>query len=67
MKVQVTILENRTRVKIKHPGPGERGEWRVIHRVVNSGEENPAYEIENVFHGRRRIMRRSRLTVRRGT
>jgi hypothetical protein len=66
-QIQVTVLENRTKVKIKHPGPGERGTWRVLDLVKNSGWDNPAYEIENEKSGRRRIIRKDRLTVLRRT
>jgi hypothetical protein len=67
MKIEVSILENQTKVKIKQPGPGERGIWIITGLVPNSGLDNPAYDVQNEKSGRRRIFRRDRLTVMRGT
>jgi len=67
MKKDISILENKTEVRIKSPGPGERGVWVVIGRVNNSGSDDPAYDVINDKTGRRRIFRRSRMEVKRGT
>ena len=50
-------------VKVRKPGQGERGYWRVIGEVANSGPADPAYDLTNLASGRRRIFRASRLTV----
>lgn len=62
-----SVLENGTKVRIKKPGPGERGLWVITGRVNNSGTEDPAYDVQNEVSGRRRIIRRSRMEVKRGT
>jgi hypothetical protein len=52
-----------TEVKVRKPGQGERGVWRVLGEVANSGPDDPAYDLTNLVSGRRRIFRASRLTV----
>jgi hypothetical protein len=53
-------------VKVRKAGQGERGTWRVLGEVANSGPDDPAYDLTNLVSGRRRIFRASRLTVVRG-
>jgi hypothetical protein len=56
-------IEKGSEVKVRKPGQGERGVWRVVGEVANSGPEDPAYDLTNLVSGRRRIFRASRLTV----
>ena len=63
MRVRVRILTNGTRVRIRRPGPGERGLWLVAGRVVGSGRDDPAYDLRHTRSGRMRILRRSRLRL----
>jgi hypothetical protein len=63
MRVRLRILANGTRVRIRHPGPGERGLWLVAGRVVGSGRDDPAYDLRHNRSGRTRILRRSRLRL----
>jgi hypothetical protein len=56
-------IETGSEVKVRKPGQGERGVWRVTGEVANSGPDDPAYDLTNVVSGRRRIFRASRLTV----
>jgi hypothetical protein len=48
-------------VKVRSPGPGERGHWIVEGEVRNSGPADPAYDVHHQINGRPRIFRRSRL------
>jgi hypothetical protein len=61
MRVRLRILTPGTRVRIRRPGPGERGLWVVGDRLVGSGLQDPAYELRQGRSGRARILRRSRL------
>ena len=56
-------IEKGSQVKIRKAGQGERGVWKVLGEVANSGPEDPAYDLTNLVSGRRRIFRASRLTV----
>jgi hypothetical protein len=56
-------IEKGSEVKVRKPGQGERGVWRVVGEVANSGPDDPAYDLTNLVSGRRRIFRASRLTV----
>ena len=56
-------IEKGSEVKVRKPGQGERGIWRVVGEVANSGPEDPAYDLTNLVSGRRRIFRASRLTL----
>jgi hypothetical protein len=56
-------IEKGSEVKVRKPGQGERGIWKVTGEVANSGPEDPAYDLTNLVSGRRRIFRASRLTV----
>jgi hypothetical protein len=56
-------IQKGSEVKVRKPGQGERGVWRVVGEVANSGPEDPAYDLTNLVSGRRRIFRASRLTV----
>jgi hypothetical protein len=67
MRVHLRVLVPGTRVRIRRPGPGERGLWVVGDRVVGSGLQDPAYELRQEPHGRTRILRRSRLRLTRIT
>jgi hypothetical protein len=67
MRVRLRVLENGTRVRIRRPGPGERGTWIVGGRVTGSGVDDPAYELRHGRSGRPRILRRSRLRLVRAT
>jgi hypothetical protein len=67
LKVRLRVLEDGTRVRIRRPGPGERGIWIVGGRVTGSGLEDPAYELRHQRSGRPRILRRSRLRLVRAT
>jgi hypothetical protein len=66
MEVQIPGMQDiqkGSEVKVRKPGQGERGVWRVMGEVANSGPDDPAYDLTNVVSGRRRIFRASRLTV----
>jgi hypothetical protein len=56
-------IEKGSEVKVRKPGQGERGIWKVTGEVANSGPDDPAYDLTNLVSGRRRIFRASRLTV----
>jgi hypothetical protein len=56
-------IEKGSEVKVRKAGQGERGVWRVVGEVANSGPDDPAYDLTNLVSGRRRIFRASRLTV----
>jgi hypothetical protein len=56
-------IQTGSEVKVRKPGQGERGVWRVVGEVANSGPDDPAYDLTNLVSGRRRIFRASRLTV----
>ena len=61
------VLTNGTRVRIRQPGPGERGLWLVAGRVVGSSLDDPAYDLHHARSGRTRLLRRSRLRLVRTT
>ena len=67
MTIDLPELEKGTKVRIKRPKAGERGLWTIVGRVPNSGTDDPAYDVTNDKTGRRRIFRRSRMEVKRGT
>jgi hypothetical protein len=67
MKVRLRVLATGTRVRIRQPGPGERGVWIVRGRVTGSGPDDPAYDLRQERTGRSRILRRSRLRLVRAT
>jgi hypothetical protein len=67
MRVRLRILISGTRVRVRRPGPGERGLWVVGDRLVGSGLHDPAYELHHQPSGRTRILRRSRLRLTRTT
>ena len=67
MRVRLRVLTHGTSVRIRRPGPGERGLWLVGGRVVGSGLDDPAYELRLERSGRTRILRRSRLRLTRTT
>jgi hypothetical protein len=67
MKVRLRILDNGTRVRIRQPGPGERGIWIIGGRVTGSGLQDPAYDLGHERTGRPRILRRSRPRLVRAT
>jgi hypothetical protein len=67
MRVRLRVLTPGTRVRIRHPGPGERGLWLVGGRLVGSGPDDPAYELRHARSGRARVLRRSRLRLVRAT
>jgi hypothetical protein len=67
MRVRLRILTPGTRVRIRRPGRGERGLWMVGDRLVGSGPDDPAYELNHRPSGRTRILRRSRLRLTRTT
>jgi hypothetical protein len=67
MKVRLHVLEDDTRVRVRQPGPGERGIWIVAGRVTGSGLQDPAYDLNHERTGRARILRRSRLRLVRNT
>jgi hypothetical protein len=67
MRVRLHILTPGTRVRIRRPGPGERGLWVAGDRLVGSGLHDPAYELQHQPSGRTRILRRSRLRLTRTT
>jgi hypothetical protein len=56
-------IQKGSEVKVRKAGQGERGTWRVLGEVANSGPDDPAYDLTNLTSGRRRIFRASRLTV----
>jgi hypothetical protein len=63
MRVRLRVLVPGTRVRIRRPGPGERGLWVVGGRVVGSGLDDPAYDLRHQRSGRPRILRCSRLRL----
>ena len=63
MRVRLRVLTHGTSVRIRRPGPGERGLWLVAGRVAGSGTDDPAYELRHQRSGRPRILRRSRLRL----
>jgi hypothetical protein len=63
MRVRLRVLTHGTPVRIRWPGPGERGTWLVAGRVAGSGTDDPAYELRQQRNGRSRILRRSRLRL----
>jgi hypothetical protein len=63
MRVRLRVLTPGTRVRVRRPGPGERGAWVVGDRLVGSGLDDPAYELRRERSGRARILRRSRLRL----
>ncbi len=67
MRVRLRILVPGTRVRVRRPGPGERGLWVVGDRLVGSGLDDPAYELRHQPSDRARILRRSRLRLTRST
>jgi hypothetical protein len=67
MRVRLRVLTPGTRVRIRRPGPGERGLWLVGGRLVGSGLDDPAYDLRHQRSGRARILRRSRLRLTRST
>jgi len=67
MRVRLRVLVPGTRVRVRHPGGGERGLWLVGGRVVGSGPDDPAYDLRHQPSGRARILRRSRLRLTRTT
>jgi hypothetical protein len=67
MRVRLRVLVPGTRVRIRRPGPGERGLWLVDGRIVGSGLDDPAYDLRHQRSGRVRILRRSRLRLTRTT
>ena len=67
MRVRLRVLGPGTRVRIRRPGPGERGLWVVGDRLVGSGRHDPVYELRHQPSGRSRILRRSRLRLTRST
>jgi hypothetical protein len=62
-QVQVPPIPRGSEVKIRVPGNGERGTWKVIGQVANSGLDDPAYDVVHTGNGRSRIFRGSRLIV----
>ena len=67
MKIRLRVLADGTRVRIRQPGPGERGVWIVAGRVIGSGLGDPAYDLNHERTGRPRVLRRSRLRLVRAT
>jgi hypothetical protein len=67
MRVRLRVLIRGTRVRVRRPGPGERGAWVVGDRLVGSGVDDPASKLRHHRSGRARILRRSRLRLTRTT
>ena len=67
VKAETLAIQTGSEVKVRKPGSGEMGTWRVLGEVANSGPDDPAYDVTNLRSGRRRIFRSSRLVVVRGT
>jgi hypothetical protein len=63
MRVRISILLPGTGIRIRRPGPSERGLWTVAGLVAGSGHSDPAYELRHQRSGRSRILRRSRLRL----
>jgi hypothetical protein len=63
MRVRLRVLTHATAVRIRRPGPGERGTWLVAGRVAGSGPDDPAYDLRHQRNSRPRILRRSRLRL----
>ena len=67
MQVRLHVLDTGTRVRIRQPGADEHGIWTVRGRVVGSGLNDPAYDLNHERTGRPRVLRRSRLRLVRAT
>jgi hypothetical protein len=67
MRVRLRVLVPGTRVRIRHPGLGERGTWLVDGRVIGSGRDDPAHHLHHTRSGRTRMLRRCRLRLVRST
>ena len=63
MTVETPAIEQGVEVKVRSPGTGERGVWRVIGPVASSPPDDRAWDVVNVRNGRHRIFRGSRLVV----
>lgn len=63
VKAETLAIQTGSEVKVRKPGSGEMGTWRVLGEVANSGPDDPAYDVTNLRSGRRRIFRSSRLVV----
>jgi hypothetical protein len=63
VKAETLAIQTGSEVKVRRPGSGEMGTWRVLGEVANSGPDDPAYDVTNLRSGRRRIFRSSRLVV----
>jgi hypothetical protein len=60
MRVRLRIFIPGTRVRVRRPGPGERGLWVIGDRLVGSGLDDPAYELRHQPSGRTRTITTSR-------
>jgi hypothetical protein len=65
MEVRIRVLDPGTKVTIKPPNDKDPGVWIVHERVVDSGLEDPVYDLFHSASGRHSLQRRSRLTVKR--
>lgn len=59
--MKIEVYEKGSKVKVQSPGKGERGIWLVVGILVNSGWDDPAYDVVNERSGKSRIFRHSRL------
>jgi hypothetical protein len=62
-QTQAAPIEKGAEVKVRRPGSGESGTWKVTGQVASSGTDDPAYDVTNLISGRRRVFRASRLVV----
>jgi len=62
-QTQAEPIEKGSEVKVRRPGSGESGTWKVMGRVASSGSDDPAYDVTNLISGRRRVFRASRLVL----
>ncbi|HYT24882.1 MAG TPA: hypothetical protein VEP73_00150 [Actinomycetota bacterium] len=62
-QTQAPPIEKGAQVKVRRPGSGESGVWKVIGPVASSGPDDPAYDVTNLISGRQRVFRASRLIV----
>jgi hypothetical protein len=64
MRVRVRVLEPGTKVKVtSHPEPAWAGTWIVHCRVVESGLQDPRYDLFHSQHGHHATVRRSGLRI----
>ncbi len=62
-QTQAAPIEKGAEVKVRRPGTGESGTWKVVGPVASSRADDPAYDVTNLVSGRQRVFRASRLIL----